>query len=81
MSTTSLGIQISAGKIKEPGTTIDHYVFSSKKEIMSKEIAGILAELILRLRNLSVSCTHELITQNRRVFHLLICPLNAGDLK
>lgn len=76
MSTTSLGIQISASKIKEVETPIDHYAFSSKKEVMSKETAGILADLIVRLRNFS--CSKELITQNRGVFHLLICPLKAG---
>ncbi len=73
MCTTSLGIQISAGKIKQPEAIIDHYAFSSNKEIMRIETAGILADLIICLRNFS--CTKELITQNRGVFHLLIRPL------
>jgi hypothetical protein len=76
MGSTSLGIQISAGKIREAETLIDHYSFSSQKEAMSKETAGVLADLIIKLKH--SSCSKELITQNRGVFHLLIRPLNKS---
>lgn len=79
MSCTSLGIQISAGKIKNAETPIDHYALSSQKETMSKETARTLADLIIQLKH--PSCSKELFTQNRGVFHLLIHPLTAGGQK
>jgi hypothetical protein len=79
MSCTSSGIQISASKINDGETSIDHYALSSQKKNMSKEIAGTLADLIMQLKH--PLCSKELVTQNRGVFHLLIRPLNAGGEK
>lgn len=76
LSSTSLGIQISSGKINEAEKSIDHYALSSKKGTMSKDIAGTLANLIMKLKH--PSCSKELVTQNRGVFHLLIRPINTG---
>jgi prolipoprotein diacylglyceryltransferase len=76
MSCTSLGIQISAGKINEAETSIDHYALSSQKVNMNKKTAEVLANLIIQLKH--PSCSKELITQNRGVFHLLIRPLNKS---
>ena len=73
---TSLGIQISAGKIKDTGASIDHYALSSKAGTMSKEIAGILADLIIQLKH--PSSPKKLIDHNRGVFHLLIQAQTAG---
>lgn len=79
MSCTSLGIQISSGKIHDNKTFVDHYTFSSKKGTMSKETAGTLADLIIQLKHFSGS--KELVMKNRGVFHLLIHPLTAGGQK
>jgi hypothetical protein len=79
MSCTSLGIQISAGKIHDNKASIDHYTFSSKKGTMSKETAGTLADLIIHLKHFYGS--KELVMKNRGVFHLLIHPLTAGEQK
>ena len=79
MSCTSLGIQISAGKINDAKTLIEHYALSSKNGTMSKEIAGILADLIIQLKHLSGS--KELITCGRGIFHVLIDPQTAGGGK
>jgi prolipoprotein diacylglyceryltransferase len=79
MSCTSLGIQISAGKIHDNKAFIDHYTFSSKKGSMSKETAGTLADLIIQLKHFSGS--KELVMKHRGVFHLLIHPLTARGQK
>jgi hypothetical protein len=79
MSSTSLGIQITAGKIKDMAALIDHYALSSREEDMNNETAGILADLIVQLKH--PSCSKELITRNRGVFHLLIRPIKTGGPK
>lgn len=79
MSCTSLGIQISSGKIEDAEVSVEHYAFSSQKETMTEKTAKILADLIIQLRH--SACARELITQNRGIFHLLIRPLPAGRPK
>lgn len=79
MSFTSLGIQISAGKIKEAETSIDHYALSFKKEIMNKESACTLADPIIRLKH--SDGLRELVSQRQGVFYVLIRPITAGDQK
>lgn len=79
IGTTSLGIQISSGKIQDKGRYIDHYALSSQNEKMSQKTADILADLIIKFKH--TLCLKELVTQNRGVFHLLIRPLNAGGQK
>lgn len=77
MSSTSLGIQISAGKIKDAEKSIDYYGISSQNDTMSEDTAGILTDLIIQLKYPGYS--KELITDNRGVFHLFVSPLNRGD--
>jgi hypothetical protein len=79
MSCTSLDIQISAGKIKDAETSIEHYALSSQRQIMTEKTAKILADLIIKLKH--ASCSKELITYNQGIFHLLIRPLTAGVRK
>jgi hypothetical protein len=76
---TSLGIQISVGKISRKERWIDHYALSSQNGTVTEEVARTLADLIIRLKR--VSGSSELITGNRGVFHLLIHPLTAGSQK
>jgi hypothetical protein len=70
LACTSLGIQLSAGRVAEADDSIDHYTFSSQEDVMTPEAAGTLAGLILRLRHSATSS--ELIEGNQGVFHLLI---------
>lgn len=79
MSCTSLGIQISAGKIKDAKTSINHYSLSFQNGTMSKEIARTLADLIIQLKHFSGS--KEFVIKNRGVFHLLVHPLTLGGQK
>lgn len=79
MYCTSLDIQISAGKIRDAETAIDHYALSSQKETMNKEIASTLADLIIRLKH--PDGLRELVSQNQGVFHVLIRPITVGDQK
>jgi len=76
---TSLGVQISAGKIKETEPSIDHYALSSQKETMNKETANTLADLIIQLKH--PNGFKELVSQRQGVFHVLVRPINAGDQK
>src|ERR1035441_1683633 len=49
IATTSLGIQISAGRQEEPESTVHHYAISSPGETLSDRSAAALGELIARL--------------------------------
>jgi len=67
---TSLGIQISAGRIKVAGNFLYHYALSNQTANMTEASAKALARLILQLRHpLGRS---DLIAGNRGVFHLLV---------
>lgn len=77
MSSTSLGIQISAGKIKDADTSIDHYALSSQNGTMSEEAARRVADLIIQMKHLSGA--NRLILGGNGVFHLLVHSLSAGD--
>jgi hypothetical protein len=67
---TSLGVQISASKIKNGASCIHCYALSHQNGTMIEEIARILAELITQLKHPSGS--NELIKGNQGVFHLLV---------
>jgi hypothetical protein len=67
---TSLGIQISASRIKNSKGHIDHYTFSSEKESLTEAKAHIIARLILKLKQVYSSV--ELIERNEGIFHLII---------
>jgi hypothetical protein len=67
---TSLGVQISAGRIKVAGRHLYHYALSNKTANMSEASARVVARLILELRHpLGRS---NLVAGNRGVFHLLV---------
>lgn len=67
---TSLGVQISAGRINVAGTHLYHYALSNQTANMSEVSARVLAKLILRIRH--PSGRSDLIAGNRGVFHLLV---------
>ncbi|MEW6734486.1 MAG: prolipoprotein diacylglyceryl transferase family protein [Acidobacteriota bacterium] len=69
---TSLGVQISAGKIYGPLETIDHFTLSYRDGNMTESIARPLAQLILQLKQATGSS--QLLRGNQGVFHLLIQP-------
>ena len=77
LSSTSLGIQISAGKIKNADTFIEHYALSSQDGTLGEEAARSVADLIVQMKHLSG--VNRLVTGGNGVFHLLIHPLSAGD--
>jgi hypothetical protein len=67
---TSLGVQISAGRIKVAEHYFHHYALSNTTGNMSEANARVLARLILQLRHpLGPS---DLIPGNQGVFHLLV---------
>ncbi len=67
---TSLGIKISASKVKRDNDCIDHYAISSQNGAMNRETAKTLADIIVQL-NQHLGST-EFITGKQGVFHLLI---------
>jgi prolipoprotein diacylglyceryltransferase len=69
---TSLGIQISASKIKSRAGHIHHYALSHQHDTMTEETAKTLADLIFQLRHLRGSS--ELVKGGSGVFHLLVHP-------
>jgi hypothetical protein len=70
LACTSLGIQISAGKIKDVTGPINHFTLSAQYSAMTPETANILAALIVQLRY--ASDANEVVQWNPRVYHLLI---------
>ena len=72
VGSTSLGIQISASKIRNASSCIHHYAFSSQNGIMAEVTAKTLAGLILQLKY--PSSNNEIIQGNHGVYHLLIHP-------
>ena len=71
IGSTSLGIQISAGRQEEPEASVHHYAISAPGEMLSDRSALALAELIARLEPAPVG-THEYIRGGRGVFHVLL---------
>lgn len=71
IANTSLGIRISAGKVKNGAGWIQHYTLSNEDGTLSRELAESLAELITQLRH-PVRAS-KLIQGSRGAFHLLIC--------
>ena len=67
---TSLGVQISAGRIKVAGQHLYHYALSNQSANMTEGSARVVARLILELRH--PLGTSDLIAGNRGVFHLLV---------
>jgi prolipoprotein diacylglyceryltransferase len=67
---TSLGIQISGGRVDCEGTLVRHYALSRRSGTMSAEYAATLSGLILRLSRSPAS--HQIVGGGRGVFHLLL---------
>src|SRR6266508_253867 len=72
VGSTSLGIQISASKIRNASSCIHHYALSSQNGVMTEVTAKTLAGLILQLKY--PSSNNEIIQGNHGVYHLLIHP-------
>jgi hypothetical protein len=72
VGSTSLGIQISASKIRNVSSCIHHYALSSQNGGMAEVTAKTLAGLILQLKY--PSSNNEIIQGNHGVYHLLIRP-------
>jgi len=72
---TSLGVQISASKIRGAAGWIYHYALSYQNMGMTEETARVLAQLILQLERATGST--ELVKGDREVFHLFIHPLTT----
>jgi len=70
LETTSLGVQLSAGEVVAGGERLRHYSFSRRGEELGARQAGVLAELIVRLRH--PSAPSRLVAGDRSVFHLLV---------
>lgn len=75
---TSLGVQISADKVRGAAGYIYHYALSFRDGGMTEETARILARLILQLKRATGSS--EFVKGNRDVFHLLIHPVAEKEL-
>jgi Prolipoprotein diacylglyceryl transferase len=69
---TSLGVQISGGKVNGAAGDTYHYTLSCRDGGMTEETARILAGLILQLRQ--AIGAGEFVKGNQNVFHLLIHP-------
>jgi len=79
VGSTSLGVQISAGRIESAAGPIEHYTLSSQNGAMSEKTARTLADLIVQLGHPLQSS--ELFSQTRGIFHLLIHPLSVESLQ
>jgi Prolipoprotein diacylglyceryl transferase len=73
---TSLGVQMSASRIRAAGDSIDHFAISQRDGEMTERTARILARLILQLKR--ATRPGRVLGGNRGVFHLLIHPSGKG---
>jgi hypothetical protein len=67
---TSLGIQMSSGRIRIDRAWINQYCLSRNTGTLTEDSAKVLARLVLQLTHLCGA--HELIKSQRNVFHLLV---------
>jgi prolipoprotein diacylglyceryltransferase len=70
IASTSLGIHISASRIQDSGRSIDLFGLSRTPSRLSGKLAGVLAEVICRLRQ--AQGRQPLVTRNENVHHLII---------
>jgi prolipoprotein diacylglyceryl transferase len=77
VSCTSLGVQISGGKVGGAAGDSYHYTLSCRGGGMTEGMARILAGLILQLRR--ATGAGALVKGNRDVFHLLINPVTGRE--
>ncbi|HEX8162187.1 MAG TPA: prolipoprotein diacylglyceryl transferase family protein [Pyrinomonadaceae bacterium] len=76
---TSRDIQISASVIPDADGLIHHYTLSKRKELMTEDVAGTIAGLILLLKHPSAS--YELVRGGDGVFHALVRPRDEGRVE
>jgi hypothetical protein len=74
VESTSMGIRISAGEIRQGGSRVFHYAFSSSGAPLSGHAAEVLAALVVNLRHSAEGPT-RLTAGNSDVFHLLVHPM------
>ncbi len=67
---TSLGVQISAGRIKVAGSLLYHYALSNQRVGLTETSARALAKLIVQLRH--PASRGDLVAGKQGVFHLLV---------
>jgi prolipoprotein diacylglyceryl transferase len=67
---TSLGVQISAGRIKVAGSLLYHYALSNNRSNLTEASARTLAKLIVQLRH--PAARSDLVAGRQGVFHLLV---------
>jgi len=70
IASTPLGVQVSAGQVREGTVEVRHYTLSSSSRPMTTAAAKRLANLILRLR--FPAATAEVVRGRAGVFHALI---------
>jgi hypothetical protein len=70
IGSTSLGVQISAGKIRGAEVDVNHYTISYLRGEMTEEAAQLLAQLILQLKRADRNA--ELLQGRPGLFHVLI---------
>jgi hypothetical protein len=76
---TSRDIQISTSVIPDADGLIHHYTLSKRKELMTEDVAGTVAGLILKLRHPSAPC--EIVRGSEGVFHALVRPPDERRVK
>jgi len=67
---TSLGVQISAGRIKVTGSLLYHYALSNRAANMTAGNARRIAKLIVQLKH--PAARSDLVAGKQGVFHLLV---------
>jgi Prolipoprotein diacylglyceryl transferase len=77
LACTSLGVQISAGRVRDVASDLHHYTFSCRNGGMTEETARTLADLVLQLQR--ANDKGELVNGNRHVFHLLVRPFSGKE--
>jgi len=75
---TSLGIQISAGRMRTATGDMQHFALSSERGRMTEETARVLAGLIVQLKRAAGSS--EFVKGKKDVFHVLIHQKDPKEL-
>ena len=70
VSCTSAGLRISSGEIVTEAGVVRQYAFSLSGRLLEREVADVIAALIIKLRHPAGS--PELVPGNHGVFHLLV---------
>jgi len=77
IGSTSLGIQISAGRISDSAGETCHYTLSRAGGGMTEETARVLGRLIFQLKQ--AAGAFDLVKGSRDVFHLVIHPVSGKE--